>query len=69
MIAPHKQYTTHEVARMLQVDPSTVAKWIDRGVLGAFRTPGGHRRVLAMDVVEFVKVYEYPMPAELEAAR
>ena len=38
-------YTTHDISRLLQVDPSTVSKWIDRGILLAFRTPGGHRRV------------------------
>lgn len=58
-------YTTHEAARMLQADQSTVAKWIDRGVLLAFRTPGGHRRIRASDLRAFIQTYNYPMPAEL----
>ena len=43
-------YTTHDISRLLQVDPSTVSKWIDRGILMAFRTPGGHRRVRSADI-------------------
>src|SRR6476469_1979578 len=58
-------YTTHDVAKLLQVDPSTVSKWIDKAMLTAFRTPGGHRRVRAADLRNFVRTYEMPMPAEL----
>ena len=46
-------YTTHEISRIIQVDPSTVSKWIDRGILVAFRTPGRHRRVRASDLRSF----------------
>jgi excisionase family DNA binding protein len=60
-------YTTHDVARLLQVDPSTVSKWIDRKVLMAFRTPGGHRRVRAADLREFCAKHQIPITGELAA--
>lgn len=58
-------YTTHDISRLLQVDPSTVSKWIDRGILLAFRTPGGHRRVRATDLRTFLIAHEMPVPEEL----
>lgn len=60
-------YTTHDISRLLQVDPSTVSKWIDRGILMAFRTPGGHRRVRSSDLRTFLIAHEMPVPDELGA--
>lgn len=37
-------YTTGEVARLFNVDASTVARWAVIGKLPYFRTPGGQRR-------------------------
>lgn len=39
---------------MLSVNESTVKRWIDRGLLPATRTPGGHRRVSAEDIQIFM---------------
>jgi excisionase family DNA binding protein len=58
-------YTTHEISRLLQVDPSTVSKWIDKGILMAFRTPGGHRRVRSSDLRSFLIAHQMPVPEEL----
>ena len=58
-------YTTHDISRLLQVDPSTVSKWIDRGILLAFRTPGGHRRVRSSDLRTFLIAHQMPLPDEL----
>ena len=58
-------YTTHDISRLLQVDPSTVSKWIDRGILMAFRTPGGHRRVRSADLRTFLVAHQMPVPEEL----
>src|SRR6478672_5985461 len=60
-----KLYTTHDIAGLLQVDASTVSKWIDRNILLAFRTPGGHRRVRATDLRSFLISHEMPVPDEL----
>ena len=62
-------YTTHDVAQLLQVDPSTVSKWIDRNILMAFRTPGGHRRVRQPDLVDFLRKHDMPIPRELGNSR
>lgn len=61
-------YTTHDISRLLQVDPSTVSKWIDRGILMAFRTPGGHRRVRSGDLRSFLIAHQMPVPEELGSA-
>jgi excisionase family DNA binding protein len=58
-------YTTHDIAALLQVDPSTVSKWIDRGMLLAFRTPGRHRRVRSSDLRSFLIAHQMPVPDEL----
>ncbi|MFN0062307.1 MAG: response regulator [Myxococcaceae bacterium] len=60
-----KHYTTHDISELLQVDPSTVAKWVDRGLLTAFRTPGGHRRVRSGDLRAFLVAHEMPIPGAL----
>jgi excisionase family DNA binding protein len=61
-------FTTHDISRLLQVDPSTVSKWIDRGILVAFRTPGGHRRVRSGDLRSFLIAHQMPVPEELGSA-
>src|SRR5260370_15395525 len=57
--------TTPDMRRLLQVDPSTVSKWIDKGILMAFRTPGGHRRVRSSDLRTFLIAHQMPVPDEL----
>ena len=57
--------TTHDISRLLRVDPTTVSKWIDRGMLAAFKTPGGHRRVEPKDFHRFLQDFNIPVPSEL----
>jgi excisionase family DNA binding protein len=57
--------TTHDISQLVQVDPSTVSKWIDKGILMAFRTPGGHRRVRSGDLRDFLIAHQMPVPEEL----
>jgi len=42
--------TTSQAAALLGVAPHTVQKWVDAGVLRAWKTVGGHRRVAANSV-------------------
>lgn len=63
---PNPILTTHEIAKLLQMDPSTISKWIDKGILTAFRTPGRHRRVFTSDLVAFLAAYKMPIPAKLD---
>jgi len=53
---------------MLHVDPGSVANWVDQGLLKAHRTPGGHRRVSASDLVVFLREHKMPIPEVLEPA-
>jgi excisionase family DNA binding protein len=62
-------FTSHAVAKLLRVSPSTVLSWIDRGLVSAHRTPGGHRRVRRDDLIAFLKQQELPVPAVLGGAR
>ena len=61
-------YTTHEIALLLQVDASSVAKWIDSGKLVAFRTPGRHRRVRHVDLERFCAQFGIPITGHVDAA-
>ena len=60
--------TSHEVAELLQVNPSSVNNWIRQEHLQAFRTPGGHRRIRAGDVVRFLDGHDMPVPGPLQRA-
>jgi excisionase family DNA binding protein len=60
--------TSHEVGALLQVNPSSVNKWVKEGRIQAFRTPGGHRRIRARDLVEFLDVHKMPIPRPLAGA-
>jgi excisionase family DNA binding protein len=57
--------TSHAVAELIGVSPSTVLSWIDKGLLPAFRTPGGHRRVEPNALLEFLRAHQMPVPRTL----
>ncbi|MCD6303836.1 MAG: response regulator [Planctomycetes bacterium] len=63
-----KNLSTFAIARMLHVDPGSVANWIDQNLLKAHRTPGGHRRVVVEDLVSFLRKHRMPIPPELDAS-
>lgn len=60
--------TSHEVGDLLQVNPSSVKKWVNEGRIPAFRTPGGHRRIRVGDLVEFLDRQKMPIPRQLAGA-
>jgi excisionase family DNA binding protein len=55
--------TPAEVAAVLHVDANTLARWSDAGKLTAIRTPGGHRRYLASEVVRIIRRNARPRSA------
>ncbi len=57
-------FTTYEAGKICRVDLSTVIDWVGKGLLPAYRTPGGHRRIKKDDLVEFMKKYHLPLPPE-----
>ena len=58
-------YTTHEVSRLLQVNPRSVINWIEQTRLASYRTPGGHRRIRRDDLLAFLRKHQIPTPAAL----
>ncbi len=62
-----KMLSTFVIARMLHVDPGSVANWIDQDLLKAHRTPGGHRRVAHGDLLNFLRKHKMPIPKELRS--
>lgn len=48
-------FSTNELAELFRVNVSTVKRWIDRGMLQAEITPGGHRRVTQKQLEVFIK--------------
>ena len=50
---------------MLHVDPGSVANWVDQGLLRAHRTPGGHRRITADALIQFLREHQMPIPEAL----
>ncbi len=61
-----KIYSSRKVGQLLAADPSSVNRWIDSGKLKAYRTPGGHRRVVHEDLLVFLEECGIPVPAELQ---
>ena len=61
-------FSTFAIAKMLYVDPGSVANWIDQGMLSAHRTPGGHRRVEPDALVHFLRKHDMPIPNELSTS-
>ena len=69
MTKTQEKFGTLEVARMLGVSAMTVVRWIDNGLIPAFRTPGKHRRILRADLRHFVGRMGFPIPTELSRDR
>lgn len=63
---PEKQsWTPGAIAKLCQVAPETVSRWIEGGRLKAFQTAGGHNRVKPEDLADFLRKLNIPLPAEL----
>lgn len=60
-----KFYTTHEVSKFCNVYPTTVINWIKEGLLPAYTTAGGHRRIKKEDLLDLMKKNNMPLSAEL----
>ncbi len=67
-ILPDSLLTSYQVGALLQVNPSSINKWVKDGRIPAFRTPGGHRRIRAADLVAFLVHHKMPIPRPLAGA-
>jgi excisionase family DNA binding protein len=65
-IAPDTLLTSHDVGRLIQVNPTSINKWVADGLIPAFRTPGGHRRIKVVDLLAFLETHKMPVPREIE---
>lgn len=61
-----KIYTTTEAAKVCHVERATIIRWIDVGILKAFKTPTGRNKILVEDLVALLKENGMPIPPELE---
>ena len=52
--------TTRQAAELLGVSVRTVQLWVESGVLVAWKTPGGHRRVARDSVMQLMRVPQDP---------
>jgi excisionase family DNA binding protein len=56
-------YSTADLARMLEVNESTVKRWADSGHIECVRTKGGHRRFPVSAVLKFAQENKFALPA------
>ena len=59
-------FTTYEASKHCGVTLATVINWVEHGILPAYKTPGGHRRIKKEDLIEFLKKYNMPIPDKLK---
>ena len=64
-----KALTTFQAAKLCGVFPTTVINWVNLGKLRAYKTPGGHRRIIMSEFFDFLRRYGMPIPPELSGAR
>jgi excisionase family DNA binding protein len=50
-----KAYSTAQLARLAGVSPQTVQRWVDAGLVAAWRTVGGHRRIDASSADAYLR--------------
>ncbi len=50
-----KLLSTKQAADYLSVSESSIKRWVDRGVIRAHKTSGGHRKIAYNDLFEFIQ--------------
>ncbi len=62
-------FTTYDAARICNANIASIKNWIQKGLLRAFRTPGGHYRIKRRDLELFLKKYNMPYPFQDKAEK
>jgi excisionase family DNA binding protein len=52
--------SVNQASNYCQVSPQTIVNWINTGKLKAYKTAGGHRRIIKSDLDEFLKRHSMP---------
>lgn len=60
--------TTREASQRLGVSLSTVQEWVETGVLRAWKTPGGHRRI-PVSQVEAMRTRQHEVLQEFQTSK
>jgi methanogenic corrinoid protein MtbC1 len=53
--------TPKQVAQAIGVSESSLKRWCDRGLIDTVKTPGGHRRMTAAGVIDFLRRRNQPV--------
>ncbi|MCC6811331.1 MAG: response regulator [Deltaproteobacteria bacterium] len=65
-ITPDTLLRSSEVSALVGVHANSVVNWTAKGYLPSQLTPGGHRRVLASDLIQFLRARNMRLPRVLE---
>ena len=57
-------FSTHSAAKFCRVTPMTIIRWIGENRIRAYKTPGGHRRIMRADLEDFCRRAGIPMQWE-----
>lgn len=57
----HDLLTPKQVAQAIGVSESSLKRWCDRGLIDTVKTPGGHRRMTAAGVMDFLRGRDQPL--------
>ena len=63
-----KVLSSAEAARRLSVSLRTIQLWVEQGILPAWKTPGGHRRIPAEAVEELIAQQNAQVAGQTEAS-
>ena len=64
--------TVFKASKCCSVSPKTIINWIESGLIKAYKTPGGHRRINRKDLIAFMENQGMPLPdkdKEMESGR
>ncbi len=59
-------FSTQAAARLCHVTPMTIIRWINEGRIRAYKTPGGHRRIMKADLERFCTQCGIPFIYEMQ---